>query len=323
MAPSHQGRGAISRVASTLACIAIAAGTIFSAAACARPGKANLSTTNNRPTDPREAADPGEAADERRAAVPEMTTASPEEIPWVPTVDLVVDGTLSWAYLDRATGQRYASPNANVTSYTESMVKAWLAADELSRSEQYGRQPNRDLIVSMIRDSDDNAAEIIWLNNGADGSIARMIQTCQLTDTRIFSGWWSMTMMSAQDAVRLGACIADGVAAGPHWTEWLMDEMRQVRGEGRFGIVDGVEPTTAATLAIKNGWTLHYGDYRWRVNCLSIDTDWVLAVMLVYPGGHGLGYGANVCASVAKQVLAPVSEGAGPDPQFLEHEGLT
>jgi hypothetical protein len=249
-----------------------------------------------------------------------MTTAAPEETPWVPTADVAVDGTLSWAYLDRATGQLYSSPNVTAKSYTESMVKAWLAADELSRSAQNGRQPNLNLIVPMIRDSDDAAAEIIWLNNGADGSIARMIRTCQLTDTRIFSGWWSMTMMSARDAVRLGVCIADGVAAGPQWTEWLLDEMRQVRGEGRFGIVDGVRPTTAATLAIKNGWTLHYADYRWRVNCLAIEHDWVLAVMLAYPGRHGLAYGANLCASVAKQVVRP---GAEPDPQLLKHEGLT
>ena len=84
-----------------------------------------------------------------------------------------------------------------------------------------------------------------------------------------------------------------------------MAEMRQVRGEGRFGIVDGVDPTTASALAVKNGWTMHYADNHWRVNCLAIDTDWVLAVMLVYPGAHDLAYGADLCASVAKQVLGP------------------
>ena len=305
MALTPIGRGAIGRVASTLACIAIVAGTFVSAGACARPAKATLSTTNDSRTHPREAAESRRAADEEQTDRTATAVTPAETPPPVPTVDLPVDGTLSWAYLDRATGQRYSSPNVTVTSYTESMVKAWLAADELSRSEQRGRQPNLNLIVPMIRDSDDNAAEILFLNNGADGSIARMIQTCQLTQTRIFSGWWSMTMMSAGDAVRLGECIANGVAAGPHWTDWLLNEMRQVRGEGKFGIVDAVAPTAAETLAIKNGWTLHYADYRWRVNCLAIDHDWVLAVMLVYPGGHGLGYGANLCASVAKQVLPP------------------
>jgi hypothetical protein len=314
MAPAPQGRGAIGRVVSTLVCIAIVAGTVFPAAACARPGKATLSTTDDSSTDPAEEAYSRRATEQGRAAEPTTTAAAPAEVPSVPTVDIAVDGTISWAYLHRATGQRYSSPNGTATSYTESMVKAWIAADELTRSEQQGRQPNLDLIVPMIRDSDDNAAEVVWLNNGADASTARMIQTCQLIDTRIFSGWWSMTMMSARDAVQLGACIADGVAAGPHWTEWLMAEMRQVRGEGRFGIVDGVDPTTANALAVKNGWTLHYADNHWRVNCLAIDTDWVLAVMLVYPASHDLAYGANLCASVAKQVLGPVKE---PDPNLI------
>ena len=283
---------AIGRVGTALACIAIVAGMYGTVTACARSGKASLY-----------AIDKGHGVDQQTAAEP--TAPEPAETPPVPVVNLTVDGTLSWAYLNRATGEQYSSPNATTTSYTESMIKAWLAADELTRSERSGRQPNLNLIVPMIRDSDNNAAEILWLKNGADGSTSRMIQTCQLTDTRIYSGWWSMTMMSARDAVRLGDCIANGAAAGPHWTEWLMNEMRQVRGEGRFGIVDAVGPTVAETLAMKNGWTLHYNDYRWRVNCLAIDHDWILAVMVVYPGRHGLGYGANLCASVAKQVLPP------------------
>ena len=294
MAAPPQGPVAVGRVGTALACIAIVAGMYGTVTACARPGKATLY-----------AIDKGHGADQSTAAEPTMPAPEPAETPPVPVVNLTVDGTLSWAYLNRDTGEQYSSPNATTTSYTESMVKAWLAADELTRSERNGRQPNLNLIVPMIRDSDNNAAEILYLKNGANGSISRMIQTCQLTDTRIYSGWWSMTMMSARDAVRLGECIANGVAAGPHWTEWLMNEMRQVRGEGRFGIVDAVGPTVAETLAMKNGWTLHYNDYRWRVNCLAIDHDWILAVMLVYPGRHGLGYGANLCASVAKQVLPP------------------
>jgi hypothetical protein len=49
-------------------------------------------------------------------------------------------------------------------------------------------------------------------------------------------------------------------------------------------------------LAIKNGWTLHYDDWRVAVNCLAIDADWVLAVMTSYPGDLGLSYGSQLCA---------------------------
>jgi hypothetical protein len=285
---------ALHRASVIVACVAGVAGILVAAAAGGARLRHypvvswHLPTTGSTDT-----------ADEEPATAP-TPVARP-----APTVTLSVDGKFSWAFLDRATGTVYSSENASTTSYTESMVKAWLAADSLSRSAAAGRQPNLNLIVPMILDSDDNAAETIYLNNGADATIRRMIQTCHLANTTIHSYWWSLTMMSARDAVQLGKCIADGTAAGPQWTNWLLDEMRKVRGEGRFGIIDGVNSTTAATLAIKNGWTLHVDDGKWHVNCLAIDNDWVLAVMLTYPGGRGLGYGASACANVAKQVLGP------------------
>lgn len=287
-------RHSVRTVARALAVIAIVVATATASAACARPAKAVLSARDVHPT-----------------VASDMVEPPPTEVlsePAPPTVAVTLDGALSWAYLNRVTGEIYTSPNADMRSYTESMVKAWLAADELARAERSGRQPSLGLIVPMIRDSDDNAAQIIWLNNGADGSIARMIQTCGLTNTRIYSGWWSMTMMSAPDAVRLGECIASGLAAGPQWTGWLMDEMRQVRGEGRFGIIEAVDPIIAPTLAIKNGWTMHYADNLWRVNCLAIERFWILAVMIVYPRGYGLAYGAQLCASVTAQVVPPLPE---------------
>ena len=138
MAPTPQGRGAIGRVASTLACIAIVAGTVVPAAACARPGKALCQPPTTATTDARilsEAADERRAADDQRCGRPD-------------------DGGGTGRAADRAHGRpgrrrdallgvprpghraAVLSPNATVTSYTESMVKAWLAADELSRSEQ-------------------------------------------------------------------------------------------------------------------------------------------------------------------------------------------
>jgi hypothetical protein len=225
-----------------------------------------------------------------------------------PSVTVTSIDTLSWAYLDRTSGARFQSDNATQTSYTESMVKAWLAADELSRAAAAGTTADYDLLAPMILDSDDNAAETVWLNNGADQSIYRMIQVCQLVDTQVYSGWWSMTLMSTQDAVSLGQCIADGTAAGPG-TDWLLNEMRQVRGEGRFGIIDALTSGEATSVAIKNGWTLHYDDGLWRVNCLAIHPDWIIAVMTTYPGtDEDLAYGASLCAQVTTQLLAQTAQ---------------
>jgi hypothetical protein len=99
----------------------------------------------------------------------------------------------------------------------------------------------------------------------------------------------------------MGQCIADGRAAGPLWTVWVLEQMRGVRGEGRFGIVSALPAVQAARLAIKNGWTLHQPGDEWSVNCLGISDDWVLAVEVRYPPAlGGLAHGARICADVTR-----------------------
>src|SRR5205814_2121531 len=80
------------------------------------------------------------------------------------------------------------------------------------------------------RDRHTDAAEDVYELDGSDAVMRRMVSTCGLTETTSVDGWWSRTGVSARDAVRLGACVADGRAAGPQWTDWLLGQMRQVRG---------------------------------------------------------------------------------------------
>ena len=217
-------------------------------------------------------------------------------------------GWMSWALLDRHSGTVTGSANLDTAASTESMVKAWIAADDLRQLAVRGLRPDDDEIAAlaaMVRDSDDRAAQSIYLRDGGDQVIERLVSICGLTGTAVHPNWWSLTRMPARDAARMGACIADGRAAGPQWTPWLLDQMRQVRGEGRFGIVSAFPPERAATLAIKNGWTLHEPGDEWSVNCLAIDADWVLAVEVRYPPAlGGLAHGARICADVARDHVA-------------------
>jgi hypothetical protein len=219
-------------------------------------------------------------------------------------------GWMSWAVLDRHTGRITGSANLDATNTSESMVKAWIAADDLRRLAARDLRPDADELAAltiMVRDSDDRAAEQIYQRDGGDQVIERLVSVCGLTDTTVHPGWWSLTNISARDAVRMGGCIADGRAAGPQWTSWLLAQMRQVRGQGRFGIISALPAAQAATLAIKNGWTLHDPGNEWSVNCLAISTGWVLAVEVRYPpASGGLAHGAGICATVVRrQVLAP------------------
>jgi hypothetical protein len=220
-------------------------------------------------------------------------------------------GFFTWALLDRGSGKIAGSPNyISGTTSTESMIKAWITADYLRV--QRDKQPTAQRLAElsrMIRDSDDDAAQDIYQVDGRNAVIKRMLSICGLTDSSMFNGWWSRTQVTARDTVRLGMCIADGRAAGPRWTPWVLSEMKQVSGGvtdepegGRWGIIDALPADVAQDTSIKNGWTLLYEDGLWHVNCLAIHPDWVLTVLTRYPGKLGKQYGAGLCKQVAQQL---------------------
>lgn len=264
---------------------------------------------------------------DRAPSQPARPRSEPEPLAGV-TVDVPIDGFLSWAMWHRPSGQELAAPNATETSSTESMIKAWIVSDYLRRATEQGAEPSPESLRDArlaIRDSHNLAAERLYAAGGRDAVVNRLIDICGLADTHIpvgGSGWWSRTQMSARDAVRMGTCIADGTAAGPEWTEWVLDEMRSVRGTtaeadqraeegfegGRWGIIDGLpEPVREQGVAIKNGWTRIGATSSWHLNCLAIADDWVIAVMMRYPAEYSLDYGAERCASVASQLVGAES----------------
>ncbi|MEJ3743349.1 serine hydrolase [Actinomycetes bacterium KLBMP 9797] len=219
-------------------------------------------------------------------------------------------GFLSWALLDRRSGRISGSANRTAPSDTMSMVKSWIAADYLRRAAERGVTPSRQRmreLTIMIRDSDNGSAQTIFAELGRRASIERLIAICGLTDSHPYRTWWSNTTVSARDVVRIGACLADGRAAGPRWTRWLLDEMRQVRGAGDFGVRTALPDRLAARVAIKNGWLLRSGDGLWHISCLAIGEDWVLGVLARYPGALGFGYGTQLCQDVGAQLISPLS----------------
>lgn len=225
-----------------------------------------------------------------------------------------------WAFLDLRTHVLVGSGNKDaMTNTTESMIKPWLAADYLTRLGRH--RPTAAMlqtITLMIENSNDDAATTVYQADGGLASIRRLISTCELTETRAARSW-SYTRITPGDAVRYGRCIADGTAAGPKWTQWLLDKMRHVKGDvtdndpsnvkvqgGHWGIVDALPASLAKDTAIKNGWTYIYADARWHINCLAIHPDWILAVEMQFAGAQtnaGLQQGADTCASVARQLL--------------------
>jgi hypothetical protein len=218
-----------------------------------------------------------------------------------------------WTLLDHITGAMAGSANsATVTNTVESMIKPWIAADHLRRLADDDRRPTRaalDELTLMIVDSHDPAAEKYFHLGGTDAVTRRLVSVCDLDRVRMVSAKWSFTEMTPRDAARYGRCLADGRAAGPEWTVWILDTMKKVRGDvgdqvsnevqgGRWGIIDGLPPELAREVAIKNGWTSYVDG--WHVNCLAVHPEWTLAVMLRMAT---LRAAAKACEEVAKALV--------------------
>jgi hypothetical protein len=181
------------------------------------------------------------------------------------------------------------------------MIKAWLASDYLRRTPNPS-QSNLRTLSTMVRNSDNTAASYFWSLNGRSATITRLVQICGLTDSKANIDW-ANTLLSARDASRMGACIGDGRAAGPKWTGWVLNEMRNVSSSQEFGIVPALPAAEQTQAAVKNGWIAR-SDGKWHVNCMAIGTDWVLSVLTVYPLAMGMAYGASICSSVTHQLQA-------------------
>jgi hypothetical protein len=218
-----------------------------------------------------------------------------------------------WALLHIDDGAVTGSANyTSVTNTVESMIKPWIASDYLRRLAEQGKTPSQTVfneITLMLDDSNDSMAEKYFQLGGADAVVSRMVSICGLTHVTPLHNLWSWTEMTPQDTVRYGQCVLDGRAAGPQWTDFILETMKHVRGGvkdqisslvqgGHWGIIDGVPANIAADMSIKNGFTLYMDG--WHINCLAITPHWVLGVMLVIPT---LQNGADACASVARQLV--------------------
>lgn len=207
---------------------------------------------------------------------------------------------VSWSLLDRRTGVQVGSDNWAQPSYLMSMIKPWIAAD------YFNSHPNPspavlDQLSSMILDSNDQVAYEYF---GGQPSWDRLVVACGLTELAPKDWSWSLTEMSARDAVRYGECIYSGKATTLPWTLWIVDKMRHVRGEGDFGPRELF--MIRGQVATKNGW--YSWDGKWYVNCLAITDHWVISILQQFPynGGAlavGIAQADPVCKSIASQVL--------------------
>ncbi|MBQ0992952.1 hypothetical protein KBX08_23025 [Micromonospora sp. H61] len=279
-------------------------GSPFESSAAAKWGDAG-SGTSDRPTG---------AGTDRSARQPSAPSPKPspslEPLPFVAKdLDLNIEGWYAWSVLDRRTGKIIGSKNMDETSTTASMIKAWIVADYLRRAADAGQTPSDAKLADatrIIRDSDNTRAEQFYNLVDRDASIKRLISMCKLTDSSVAPDkGWSRTALSPRDTARMGNCIVTGTAAGPKWTKWLLNEMKQVRGAGDFGIRKAFPASEQKKIAIKNGWIDRTREQEMHINCLAIGDTWTMGVMVKYPINMGYDYGMKNCQKITEALLRP------------------
>lgn len=177
--------------------------------------------------------------------------------------------TISVAVLDRA-NHRLLTNGSDQLVAIASVAKLFIADDLLSQ-ESDGSQDSRRLssadrqaLDSMLRSSDDGAAETFWAERG-EAIITDVAGRYGLTSTTAPSdGQWWDTMSSASDLVHYYDMLLNGSGGLPaERAKIIVDDLAGSTATGadgypqRFGIPDGLY---AEAVAVKQGWMCCIGD---------------------------------------------------------------
>ena len=166
--------------------------------------------------------------------------------------------TISVAILDRTTGQQLAGGDNQLIAIA-SVAKLFIADDLLSQASGAAlSSTDRQALDSMLRSSDDGAAETFWAARGGETIINGVASRYGLTSTTPPSdGQWWNTMSSATDLVHYYDTLLNGGGLGHDRAQIIVDDLTASTAAGadgypqRFGIPDGL---SGEPVAVKQGW---------------------------------------------------------------------
>ena len=201
--------------------------------------------------------------------------------------------SISTAVLDRNTGQLIATGNTS-TLPIASVAKLFIA-DDLLLQEAKGQieltAADRQSLDTMLRSSDDSAAEVFWNRSGGNSVVTRVAARYGLTSTTVpYDGKWWNTMSTTTDLVRYYDQLLNGSGGlPPERASIILANLAASTPTGadgypqRFGIPDGLygEP-----VAVKQGWMPEWGGNNWMhmsTGVIGADRRYVMAISSLDP----------------------------------------
>jgi Beta-lactamase enzyme family len=168
---------------------------------------------------------------------------------------------ISVVVLDRNTGQTVSGGDGS--SFPIASVVKLFIADDLLLQESKGQTTlspaDRKSLDTMLRSSDDSAAQSFWDRSGGNAVIARVKARYGLSGTTVpWNGHWDVTTSTASDLVRYYDMLLDGSGGlPPEQANVIIGNLAQSTPTGidgypqRFGIPEGLY---AEPVAVKQGW---------------------------------------------------------------------
>ncbi|MEU4802908.1 hypothetical protein [Actinosynnema sp. NPDC023587] len=173
------------------------------------------------------------------------------------------DVTVAFAVYDRALGRTTLSHDPHRRIRSASVVKLLIALDYLEARGPDFEIPPEDLgrLVPMLRSSDDDAASELWVLDGWEKIVERMVAKLGLTDTEppVDVGFWGYTALSAADVVTIYRYVLD--EAHPKYRAFIMDNLHQATTCATDGFDQsfGLPSAIPGEVAFKQGWS-RFGD---------------------------------------------------------------
>jgi hypothetical protein len=213
------------------------------------------------------------------------------------THDAAADGaTISVAILDRATNRLVSNGNDQLVAIA-SVAKLFIADDLLSQQSGDAEgtaqlsSADREALDSMLRSSDDGAAETFWAQRDGDAIITGVAARYGLTATAPPSDgrWWN-TVSSASDLVHYYDGLLDGSGGlSSERAQIIVNDLAGSTTTGadgypqRFGIPDGLY---AEPVAVKQGWMCCMDDSSWMhlsTGVVGADRRYVMVIESLQP----------------------------------------
>ncbi|HEV7897143.1 MAG TPA: hypothetical protein VGP31_04790 [Planosporangium sp.] len=172
----------------------------------------------------------------------------------------VPDGvTAGFIVFDRTTGATTVQHNAHQRFRAASLVKILIALDRLEATGRRTPPPERALLESMLRSSDDDAADRFWDNYGGPQIVKRMITKLDLTESAPppadHPGWWGYTALTASDVVKTYRYVLE--RADPRIRDVIMGNLRRSTRYATDGHDQsfGIPSAVNRPWAVKQGWS--------------------------------------------------------------------